>query len=384
VKLLVALYTHHVTIWCQNWLRIYTRENHAKNGDAADDGTPAERIEGQREAAEKRADDRFKAWREKMAARRGELVAKTEATREETRAIQARTEVTQAETEAIKARTAAMREKMGASHMEMVSEFKTEIEEETMACREGTEARLEEENPVSVYTKPPAAQQEEVPIVIPVGEPEEDMTSINRKKTMACHEMEERLEEQPTSVDRKPEAAEQREVLVENAEVMPVGEPKKKRRRDRKLAAERRRQKPKNSTRENCGPQKKLAVDRGGTTRRAKVARKTPVDRKMSRRATVARNKGDIVKSYLTQEKCHPRRKLIASRTRTTHRAGVARCKDNAVGKVRARDNVVRRTRKGWTCRRRQQMHKEGTDLTINRDFEERLRLGSERTTNGS
>jgi hypothetical protein len=29
-------------------------------------------------------------------------------------------------------------------------------------------------------------------------------------------------------------------------------------------------------------------------------------------------------------------------------------------------------------------MHKEGTDQTRNRDFEERLRFGSEMTTNGS
>jgi hypothetical protein len=40
-------------------------------------------------------------------------------------------------------------------------------------------------------------------------------------------------EEKPTSVDRKPEAAERREVPIEDAEVMPVGEPKEIRRRDR-------------------------------------------------------------------------------------------------------------------------------------------------------
>jgi hypothetical protein len=74
-----------------------------------------------------------------------------------------------------------MREKMGASHMEMVAEIKPEMD----------------------------------------------------VKTMACQKMEERLEEQPTSLDRKPEATEQREVPVEDAEVMPFGEPKKKRRRDR-------------------------------------------------------------------------------------------------------------------------------------------------------
>jgi hypothetical protein len=128
-----------------------------------------------------------------MAAMREELVAETEATRAETRAIQARTK--------------AVREEMGTSHMEMVSEFKPEIEEETMACQE-MEARLEEEKPVSVYTKPAATQQEEVPIVIPVGKPQEEMTSITRKETMACQEMEASLEEkEPTSMDKKPEVA---------------------------------------------------------------------------------------------------------------------------------------------------------------------------------
>jgi hypothetical protein len=107
--------------------------------------------------------------------------------------------------------------------------------------------------------------------------------------TMAYQEMEARQEEEePSSAYRKPEAAQKAEVPAENAEVMPVGEPKKKRRRDRKLAAEHRRQKTNTSTRENCGPQERLAVTHRGRTRRAKMARKTQIDRKMSRRATVA------------------------------------------------------------------------------------------------
>jgi hypothetical protein len=54
-------------------------------------------------------------------------------------------------------------------------------------------------------------------------------------KTMACQEIEaqpEEEEKEPTSVYRKPEVAHQQEVPIENAEVMPVKEPKKKRRRD--------------------------------------------------------------------------------------------------------------------------------------------------------
>jgi hypothetical protein len=84
---------------------------------------------------------------------------------------------------------------------------------ETIACQE-MEAHPEEEKLTSVDTKPEAAeQQEEVPVedatVMPVGEPEEE-TSNTRKETMACQEMEECLEEEePTSVDRKPEVAQQ-------------------------------------------------------------------------------------------------------------------------------------------------------------------------------
>jgi hypothetical protein len=121
---------------------------------------------------------------------------------------------------------------------------------------------------------------------------------------MVCQEVEAHQEEEegPTSADRKPQAAEQREVPLDDAEVMPVGEPKKKRRRDRKLAAEHRRQKPKTSTRENCGPQKRLAVALSGSSRREKLTWRTKeIDRKMSRRATVARRKRDTVRKNLAQ-----------------------------------------------------------------------------------
>jgi hypothetical protein len=64
----------------------------------------------------------------------------------------------------------------------------------------------------------------------------------NHNETMACQEMEARQEEEgPTSVEMEPVAIEEEEVPAEDAEVRPVGEPKSKRSRDRKLAAERRR-----------------------------------------------------------------------------------------------------------------------------------------------
>jgi hypothetical protein len=193
----------------------------------------------EREASEKRAHDRWKArrekmaarreemvswrakmdpdekaWREKMAAMRAKLVAETEALRAESRAIQARTEATLARMDAnMKSHEA----KMEASNKEFFARMYYD--------RKTTEAPLEEEKPALVDTKPEAAQEEDA-IVIPVGESEEEMTSITRKETMASQEMEARLEEEeePTSVDMKPEAAEQGEVPVGDAIVIQVGE----------------------------------------------------------------------------------------------------------------------------------------------------------------
>jgi hypothetical protein len=126
-----------------------------------------------------------------------------------------------------------------------------------------------------VDRKPEAAeQQEEVPVeeatVIPVVEPEEE-TSNTRKETMACQEMEERLEEEdPTSVDRKPEVAQQREVPVEDAVVKPVNG-RKKRRRGKKQAAERC-EEPEELTRGIYGSRMKLAAACRKVPRRATVA----------------------------------------------------------------------------------------------------------------
>ena len=122
----------------------------------------------------------------------------------------------------------------------------------------------------------------------------QDATAIPVKElkieegTIACRETEARREKKkPTSVETKPEAAQKEEVPTEDATIVLVGEPRK-RRRDQELAVEHRRKTPKNLTRENCGPQEKLAVDHRWTTRRAKVEQKTPIDMKMSRCATVA------------------------------------------------------------------------------------------------
>jgi hypothetical protein len=124
-----------------------------------------------------------------------------------------------------------------------------------------------------------------------------------RKEIMACQRNTETslAEEEPTSVDMKPEAAQQYDVPKEDAEMMPIGGPKK-RRMGRKLAAERQ-GKPKERNQGKDGRRKKFAVARRGTTGRAKVAL----------------------------------------------------CMENAVGKVRARDNVVRGAPKERTLGRRHQ-----------------------------
>jgi hypothetical protein len=137
----------------------------------------------------------------------------------------------------------------------------------------------------------------------------------NELETMACQGMEARqIEEKPDSLVKKPEAAQQEEVIVDDAEVIPVREQKKKRRRDRKLAAEHRRQKSNTSSRENYGPQERLAVTSRGTSHRATVARIMQADQNMPRRATVARRMRDIFRPNTT------RRATVARQTKEKDR----------------------------------------------------------------
>jgi hypothetical protein len=123
---------------------------------------------------------------------------------------------------------------------------------------------------------------------------------------MACQEREARPEEEePTSVDRKPEVTQQRELPVEDAVLKPVNG-RKKRHRGKKQAAGRRGE-PKKLTRGDCGSRMKLAA----------------AYRKVSRRATVARRKRDAFNNERTQDGCQ--RKLAAARRGTSHRAEVVR-----------------------------------------------------------
>jgi hypothetical protein len=98
---------------------------------------------------------------------------------------------------------------------------------EKTACQEEMKADAEKMEPDSEMMHC-VVEHQEIPVqdatVMPVREPEEEMTLVTRKETMACREMTEaHLEEkQPTSLDRKPEAAEQREIPNKDAVVKPV------------------------------------------------------------------------------------------------------------------------------------------------------------------
>jgi hypothetical protein len=73
----------------------------------------------------------------------------------------------------------------------------------------------------------------------------EDMKIIGEEK-LTCHEtMEARLQGEPASVDRTPEVAQEREIQREDAVEIPVGEPRKRRRDQRRNLAAVLRQKKK-------------------------------------------------------------------------------------------------------------------------------------------
>jgi hypothetical protein len=98
-----------------------------------------------------------------------------------------------------------------------------------------------------------------------IADTREEMMAYQRE-TEACLEGEE-----PTSVDMEPDAAYQ-EVPREDAEMMPVGGPRKWR-KDRNSDA-RRQGKPKERTQGKDGCRKKLVAARRGTTRNAAAARR--------------------------------------------------------------------------------------------------------------
>jgi hypothetical protein len=234
----------------------------------------------------------------------------------------------------------------------------TNTRTEMMVCQE-MEAHPEEEKPASMDMKPEATeQQEEVPVedatVMPVIEPEEE-TLNTRKETMACQEMEERLdEEEPTSVDRKPEVAQQREVPNEDAVVKPVNGRMRRHRgkkRDAVQCVE-----PEKPTRGICGSQSKLAAACRKVSHRATVARhmRDIFRPNKTRRATVAWRKRFIFRKSLTQRNCGQRKEVTAAGIKLTHCAGhrhIARNKDDVTPRSPKGRTFGKRLWKGPGCK---------------------------------
>jgi hypothetical protein len=121
----------------------------------------------------------LKSMREDMKANQAKAEADRKAWREK---IAARTEAT-------KARTKAMRENMGNSHKEMVAVIKPEMDSETMACRETTEERLDEEKPTSPDRNPEAAEENKVPKEETVVQPVKRRKRRYRGKKKNCRAM---------------------------------------------------------------------------------------------------------------------------------------------------------------------------------------------------
>jgi hypothetical protein len=102
-------------------------------------------------------------------------------------------------------------------------------------------------------------------------------------------------------MELKPEVADE-EVPLEDAVVMPVGEPRKRRRDQRHLAAKRRQKKEEERTQSKNGCRKDLVAPRRGTTRRA----------------TVAWRRRNILRKPWTQGSCGLRKEVTAARVRIT------------------------------------------------------------------
>ena len=112
------------------------------------------------------------------------------------------------------------------------------------------------------------------------------------------------------------------------------------------------------------------------------VARKTPIDTRMSRRANVACHMIDILRNT-TQKECGPHERLGFASKGTTFRARVAR-RNRIPRNNWVRDSILRGTATGYTSGRRRQLKLECSKGVRSRDVEEPLhpRKGS-KTANG-
>jgi hypothetical protein len=241
--------------------------------------------------------------------------------------MKAKTKATQAETKAILAETKARREK----RMEANT---NDDRNESTACEDVMEARLEYEEPASGDIK---------------GE---------QNETTACMEMKDKIEENPEMMQS---VEEHHDAPSEDVAVMPV-KGLRKRRRGRKSTAGRREQKE--LTRGNCGSREKLAA----------ACRKVP------RHAAVVWRKRKLFRKSETRGFCGSRIGVTVTERRTSSHATVAWRKRKFTRIIQLQENhesskdvEVNRVRKFQGC-------KNGVRC---RDVKEVPDLKKERTTNG-
>jgi hypothetical protein len=152
------------------------------------------------------------------------------------------------------------------------------------------------------------------------------------------------------------------EIPKGEAAVMPVREPRK-RRRVRNLAAERR-QKRKERSRVNSGSKKKLAA----------------ACRKVSRRAKVAWRKRKLVRKIRIQANRESRKELAVARREMTHRAEVAWWREHDRKRYN-QDNVAARSPRERTSGMRRWKGPECNNGMRDRGLKQQLR-GNERINN--
>jgi hypothetical protein len=159
-----------------------------------------------------------------------------------------------------------------------------------------------------------------------------------------------------------PSVEQHQDIPTEDVAVMPVGEPRK-RRRIHKLAAERR-QKIKDKTRGNH-----------------EFKRKSPAAcRMVSRRAAVARRKGNTFRRLQSRENCGSRRKFASARRGMTQRAEVARRREQG-HKTYDQDCVAPGFPEGRTSRIKRWKGPECSKGSRDRGLRQQLRLRKTTTT---
>jgi hypothetical protein len=121
----------------------------------------------------------------------------------------------------------------------------------------------------------------------------------------------------------KPDVAERREFPVEDAEVMPVGELKKKRRRDRKLAAERSRQMNERAQCQDWCRRRGLPIAHRGTSHHVKVTWQTKeTGKKMSGHPRIAWHKRSVGRRNCIRSKYEERIQRLRERVWILHKGG--------------------------------------------------------------